>query len=472
MIPQWTRKRTPNAITGITMNRLMQTLHPQDSAVLQCGRLRRDILLALLLLVVSLSFGCSIKIRKRQPTTSAAPKGDISASVNQVRLRMRSLVDPFAGEIERSADQIAASSQDVAVKRAAIRWKIEGVPALRGALFQPDPYTAVLDTWVLTYQMADYFETGPGRAALGAASPVAVQTCRSMEEEFGKVVATFTVSRDVSQIRAYARQWASDHPIRYAIQDRESTLSRELERDVPPEFNLGETVAEITTTADDVHREIQIYSAHLFRQARWEAELLKLDLGGSEVLPMAERAVKSSEQAVATLDRLAPAIKSAADTASNVPTIVASERKAAVDSINDQLTKTLIFIHEERLAVLEQVDDELLTVLKHISQERVAAMQQVSEERIAALQQLHEERIASMDELRDIADSQRKEISRDIELTGVRLVDHAVWRFAQLMAALFVCLLAAGMLFLFVIRRLFFSPGEPDQLLRRHRTAA
>ena len=412
------------------MNRLMQTLDPQDSALLQCGRFRRYILFALLMLVVSLSFGCSIKVKKRQPKTSAAPKGDISASANQVRLRMRSLVDPLAGEIERSADQIAASSQDVAIKRAAIRWKIEGVPAVRGALFQPDPYTAVLDTWILTYQMADYFETGPGRAALGASSPVAVQTCRSMEEEFGKVVATFTVSRDVSQIRAYARQWAADHPIRYAIQDRESALSRVLERDFAPEFNLGETVAEITTTADDIHREIQIYSDHLFRQARWEAELLKLDLGGAEVMPMAERAVKSSEQAVATLDRLAPAIKSAADTASNVPTIVASERKAAVDEINEQLSKTLIFIHEERLAVLEQINNELLTVLKHISQERVAAMQQVSEERIAALQQLHEERIASMSELRDIADSQRKEISRDIEQTGVRLVDHAVWRFA------------------------------------------
>ena len=81
------------------------------------------------------------------------------------------------------------------------------------------------------------------------------------------------------------------------------------------------------------------------------------------------------------------------------------------------------------------------------------------------------EGIALWGELRDIADSQRTAISRDLEQTGIRLVDHAAWRFAQLMAVGFVCLLAAGMLFLFVIRKLFVSPGERDQLLRRHRTA-
>ena len=30
---------------------------------------------------------------------------------------------------------------------------------MREALFQPDPLTALIDTWVLCYQMADYFET-------------------------------------------------------------------------------------------------------------------------------------------------------------------------------------------------------------------------------------------------------------------------------------------------------------------------
>jgi hypothetical protein len=368
---------------------------------------------------------------------------------------MRSLVEPMAGEIERAADRIVLSTPDVAVKRAAIRWKIEGVPAIRAALFQPDPFTAVMDSWVLTYQMADFFEKGPGREALGTSAPVAVMTCLAMEEDFEKVVATFTVSHDVSNIRAYARQWATEHPIRNAIQDRESALSRVFERELGPELNLGETVAEITTTADDVHREIQIYSDHLFRQARWEAELLKLDFDEGDVVPMAERAVKSSERAAATLDSLAPSIKSAAETAATIPDLVTSERKSAVDAVNDDVTKTLTFIHSERVGSLQEIGNDLQVVLQQVTHERIATMQEVSEERLSILAQLKEERVEAMHEFRDIAETQRLALSRDIEQSGGRLVDQAAWRVAQLLVATFVFLIGFALLLLFLIRKLF-----------------
>jgi hypothetical protein len=41
------------------------------------------------------------------------------------------------------------------------------VPAIRKALFEPDPFSAGMGTRVLANQMADYFERGPGEDALG-----------------------------------------------------------------------------------------------------------------------------------------------------------------------------------------------------------------------------------------------------------------------------------------------------------------
>jgi hypothetical protein len=396
-----------------------------------------------------LSTGC-VKIRKKQPTGSATahPPQDISAKPNQIRLRMRSLVEPFAGEIEQTADAIAAGTSDRSVKRAAIQWKIEGVPAIRGTLFQPDPFIAVFDTWVLTYQMANYFEGGPGRTAMGPAAPLAVDTSLRMEAEVADVAASFTISHDVSKVRASVKQWAIDHPIRYAIRDRETALSRVTERDVGVEWSAGELIAEVATTADDVHREIQIYSTHLFRQARWEADLLKLDLRTEEVLPLAERAVTSAERASATLNQLTPSIETAANAAakaadaasdassrlpSDIPALAASERKAAVDAINDDLRQTLTFLQAERIAAMDRISDERVAVLK---------------------------------EVREIAATERYTLSQDIAQAGLKVVDHAAWRLAQIVAATLVSTFVGGLLLLFLIRRWFLSPAAPGSFRR------
>jgi len=47
-----------------------------------------------------------------------------------------------------------------------------------------------MDTWVLCNQMADYFETRPGKPALGNSSPTAVATCRRLEEMVAQRIST------------------------------------------------------------------------------------------------------------------------------------------------------------------------------------------------------------------------------------------------------------------------------------------
>jgi len=110
--------------------------------------------------------GCSIAPKRQQTDVRVHAESDISASFEQARLRVRALVQPMSGVIVASADQILAGTSDPTIRREALRWKIDAVPALREALFQPNPMTAVGDAWVLTFQMTDYFEQGPGAKAL------------------------------------------------------------------------------------------------------------------------------------------------------------------------------------------------------------------------------------------------------------------------------------------------------------------
>jgi hypothetical protein len=309
----------------------------------------------------------------------------------------------------------------------------------------------------MLFQMANYFESGPGRAQLGPAATDAVNTCLRMEEKLNQIISTFPYSHNATKVRDAAQKWALDHPIRYAINNRDSTLSRVSEKEVGVKWTAGDAISEVEVTADDLNRQIQIYSDHLFRQASWEAELLELDLPGSDALPLAERAVRSSERAVDTFDDLAPTIKTAAEStakaadaaaklAADVSPLVASEPKAITQSINEDLRKTFSFLQGERIASLQQIDRE----------------------RMAVLQTIDNERRATTAELRDIAATERAALSKDIEQAGVRVVDHAAWRVAQLVTVSLAALFLAALLFLFIVRRLFFALHPVHQRIDRN----
>jgi hypothetical protein len=428
--------------------------------MIKAAQFIRHIALVAILPLAFLS-SCGLSLRPRGPKSMVYSSKELSVTPNQIRLHMRALVQPFTGDIEQSADEIIARTKDLSIKRAAIRWKIEAVPALRTALFQPNPFTAVLDTWSLLYQMANYFESGPGRVELGSAATIAVDTCMRMEDRFDQIVSTFPYSHNVTKVRTAAEKWAIDHPIRYAIRDRESTLSRVSQKDVGVNWTAADAIDEVEVTADDLNREIQIYSDHLFRQASWEAELVELDLPTEEALPLAERVVKSGERAVNTLDALAPTVKTAANAAanaadaattlaSNVSPLVTSERKAAVEAINQDLRNILTFLQGERIASLEQIDRE----------------------RIAVVQTVDAERRATTAELREIATTERAALSREIEQSGLKMVDHAAWRVFQLAVVTLGSLFLGAVLFLFIVRRLFFSRAGFQRIERNPPYAA
>jgi hypothetical protein len=387
-----------------------------------CGTLFPAILAALLVT----GAGCRLARPKHDSIAQTRGQTQVAANQNQVRLRMRALVQPMCGELEQAADAIIAGTTNRAVQQAALRWKIEGVPALREALFQPDPFTAVLDTWVLCNQMADYFESGQGKELLGEASAQAVATCRHMEEDLSQIADAGSASGNASKVRSFAGKWAAEHPIQHSISGRESALSRALERDIADSFSVGEAVTEITTTVDDLNRKLGIYSDQLFRQARWEAELFKIELlkewPADQAMPLAERAVKSAEEAVATVERLAPGVERAAGVIQDARKLADFEREAAVQDVQAELRRSIEIIQAERLAALKQLHESLA--------------------------------------------EERKALTRDVEQISFKAVDHAMTRLQRLAAAVLAVVIVTAFLGLFLVRLIFFR--RPLELRHEH----
>lgn len=160
-------------------------------------------------------------------------------------------------------------------------WKIEAVPALREALYQPNPYTALSDSWVLSHQMIDYFQTGRGREALGSAAGIAATAFERIRQELEAVAASATSSKDVRDTNRILKQWAVDHPIGRSIAERESTLSRSFERGGSDVLSAREVAGSLNVTLDDLNLQIEVYSRQLLQQSRWQAELFAMDMAAA-----------------------------------------------------------------------------------------------------------------------------------------------------------------------------------------------
>jgi hypothetical protein len=312
------------------------------------------------------------------------------------------------------------------IQREALLWKIEGVSALREALFRPNPYAAILDTWVLTRQMENYFASGRGQEALGAAAPAAVSTCQYLEQQIEAVTVSFTKSGDATKIRNFAREWADTHPIRHSIGSREPTLSRVTELEIQETFSTQELAGNLVVTLDDLTRRMDVYSVQLLDQSRWQAELFVMDQAAEyhldQALPLAVTAVQSADDAVALMKRLEVPVQETLAVAKAAPELISGERAAAIQSVHQEISRTIESVHAERVAVMEQVTRE---------------------------------REAALLDLRQMVVDQRQLLTADLEQISLKVVDHSFLRVAQLTGVLLLVVFVGIVVLMFVARRVF-----------------
>jgi hypothetical protein len=363
--------------------------------------------------------GCAVgESRQAQEKNATIRTQDINVTAQQLRLRMRSLVGPMCGQIEQTADSIIAGTTDVNLELAALKWKMQAVPAMREALFQPDPYTAALDTAILCYQLVGYFESGPGKQEFGPVSAQAAASCRQMADDYFQVIASATISQDVSRAREFVQKWATDHPIRHSISDRESALSRVYQQQFTASHSTGEYIADASASADDLTRKLDVYSNQLFRQTQWQIERLRLELVRDfhvdQTIPLAQRGVTAAEHAAVTVDHLQPALERTLSVAQNLPQLVTSEREAAIKAVHEEL-----------------------------DQERVAALEQVDKERAVALAQMHDALVAHAQRMAD-----------DLDQMSTRKIDHVIQRVTWLVASVLAIVFLAATIGLFLMRRI------------------
>jgi hypothetical protein len=168
-------------------------------------------------------------------------------------------------------------------------------------------------------------------------------------------------------------------------------------------------IGDVSTTLTDLSSRLNTCIGDAGRLGRWHAELLAEDLALRPEIT----------GSVADLHRVADSVNKAADVL----------EPAALDALLDRPMRLL---QEERGVVLADVDRQRVLTLHYLTAERETVLQAVHDERVATMAQLRQERLETMEQV----DVLRHDLVEDSIARAFRVVDHMVWRLAQLLVGL------------------------------------
>ena len=359
---------------------------------------------------------CSTAAPRQTAYLSSVENVDLTST--ELRLHVYGYAERFSAGVESAADEILAGSEDADITRNALLWKMNALPAMQVAVFQPDPLIGFLDAWVLTVQMRDFFTTGAGRDAFGPLQSIAVEASEALERAVGEVVASATVSGGAPEGERIVRAWADSHPITSMAFLRETTASEFA--DVLGQDQAGglAVLGNLAMQATDMSERLKYYAAAMPKQIRWQSELVLLEL-------LDEPDIEEFLGNVESIDRSALRLADLADT---VPALVGDQAAFAIDALSD----------------------ELLASLREVDRQRIETIDALTRERIAVMEQVGNELIAMMEQLTALADSTIRRTPGALN----DVVDHAFVRALVLLALIFV----GGLIFAFLLRLMWRRP--------------
>jgi hypothetical protein len=279
-----------------------------------------------------------------------------------IRVRLDNFATLLSTSIENSADQIIAGTSDPVVKENALLWKMNAIPAGFTALFFSDPLAAGLDTWAFTVQMDNFFKRGNGKGIFKEHQGIAVQTCSMLEQYFEDFIMEFNNDTlDLRQKRDKILEFSQNNPItdlsfyrRSIIPKLGSILSKK-------DLSLVQSLGTLEQNLDDLRTSLNIYSAYLPKQARWQAEyVVQQTLAEISV----DTVVRDFSSIAKAIERLTPII----------------EQKIFYE-INRQREESFKFVQNERREVFLELDRERQLVFQDLKD---LIREEIHDERVQA----------------------------------------------------------------------------------------
>ncbi|EHW0693266.1 chemotaxis protein [Vibrio parahaemolyticus] len=334
--------------------------------------IRRISSLMVLWLVTTLS-GCSLLEVKIDSQTVPLTKQELN-----MRILTREYALQFFAQVEQAADvlQEQYDPNDKVNQSYVLLWKINAEEGLQAAAYQVSPMAALIDTWVFTHQMNQFYATGAGRDIF--ATDEAKQVSAHLANEVDQLAQSLLKKEVYGKTKLFVADFVRQYPFADLSMIRTPAYRAWLEANQISEEDAVTTLGTMPEALGDVSDRLSLVSEQTPKIMTWKAQLLALNSSAS------------IEKVNAALNSLQVTADSMRDFIDNNPEYMrylaeqmAVELQPLVDDIDQKTEARLSQLGEERQALEEMVArerQEIALIITHEREKFAQDMDRVSQE--------------------------------------------------------------------------------------------
>ncbi|MEZ9474665.1 DHH family phosphoesterase [Vibrio splendidus] len=325
-----------------------------------------------IVLVISIVLsGCSLLEVKLDTQTTPLTQQELNA-----RIMTREYAKMFFMRVEDSADLIAQSypADDTLHQSYVLLWKIHAEQGLQQAAYQTSPMSALIDSWVFTAQMNQFYRQGDGADLF--ATDDAVETARFLDQEAEKLAKGVLSSSDFKNSKVFVAQFAASHPFK-DLTFRSTPAYREwlsyLDKD---ESQIVQSLGTMPEAMSDASDRLSLMADQTPKLMSWKAELVALNssLTGEDL----SMTLESLRQTSASMQDF---IENNPEYMQTLASIMSTEMQPLLNDLSDKTDQKLAMLIEERVALEKMVTREREALVEMIAKERIEIAGIVTSER-------------------------------------------------------------------------------------------
>ncbi|EHJ9993954.1 chemotaxis protein [Vibrio parahaemolyticus] len=365
--------------------------------------IRRISSLMVLWLVTTLS-GCSLLEVKIDSQTVPLTKQELN-----MRILTREYALQFFAQVEQAADvlQEQYDPNDKVNQSYVLLWKINAEEGLQAAAYQVSPMAALIDTWVFTHQMNQFYATGAGRDIF--ATDEAKQVLAHLANEVDQLAQSLLKKEVYDKTKLFVADFVKQYPFADLSMIRTPAYRAWLEANQISEEDAVTTLGTMPEALGDVSDRLSLVSEQTPKIMTWKAQLLALNSSAS------------IEKVNAALNSL----------------------QVTADSMRDFIDNNPEYMRY----LAEQMAVELQPLVNDIDQKTEARLSQLGEERQALEEMVARER----QEIALIITHEREKFAQDMDRVSQEVVNLAMTKLIELVKSTIVY-------FILFIAAIFFAP--------------